>query len=283
VHGAAETGNGGRLQVVAECPTRGGPNPFEPALASLRALLLQDADPDTQAWWDRYVKESAPFMGLKMSTTRKRVQEWHEARVAGWLDPDQQVDLALALFGGTFTEEKLAGTLFLAEILLPTSVIVCQRDLARFAELFAEGRIADWNVCDWFCVKVLGPLIQRYGVPCAREISAWRSAENLWQARASAVAFVRVADELAYRAMIEASCRDLIRREERFAQTAVGCVLREVSKHDDDFVRHFVSEHLSSFSAESLGNATKSLGKDERKHYRRLLKEAQAAGKAPGG
>ena len=51
---------------------------------------------------------------------------------------------------------------------------------------------ACWNVCDWFCVKVLGSLVEMEGEACARAIAGWRRAENLWQRRAAGVAFVNL-------------------------------------------------------------------------------------------
>jgi 3-methyladenine DNA glycosylase AlkD len=236
--------------------------------------LFRQSDAKTRDWWTGYVKDSAPFLGVKMSAIRAALHLWHEEHIAAKVALAQQMDVALALFGGDYSEEKLAGTLFLAELLLPVGAIVFDRDLARFAHLFEAGLIYDWNVCDWFCAKVLGPLIQREGTPCASKIAKWRSAQNVWQARASVVAFVKVADEPDHRALIEASCRTLIRREERFAKTAVGWVLREVSKQDVGFVKQFVDEHHPLFSRESLDNAIKYLDPSERKRYRKLLKEA---------
>lgn len=232
-------------------------------LSRLRARLLERADPAVKVWWEGYVKDSAHFLGVKMPEIRRLLHAWHREEAAA-LAPDEQLDRALALIGQAHTEEKLAGMILLQEILLPAGAIDGRRDLKRFERLFTAGHLADWNVCDWFCVKVLGPLIAREGEPCARAISAWREAENLWQARASAVAFVRVADERAYHPLIAASCTSLIRREERFAKTAVGWILRDVSKQDRDLVLGFVDRHLASFSIESLRNALKYLGPQDK-------------------
>ncbi len=47
------------------------------------------------------------------------------------------------------TEDKLAGVLFLQEILLPALALNCHSDLPRFGRLFDGEHIRDWNVCDW--------------------------------------------------------------------------------------------------------------------------------------
>ncbi|UCH80821.1 MAG: DNA alkylation repair protein [Nitrospiraceae bacterium] len=101
----------------------------------------------------------------------------------------------------------------------------------------------------------------------------WRTAENLWQARASLVAFVKVADNSIYYPAIQTSCQILITRKERFAKTAVGWILRDISKHNESFVQHFIDENIKTFSTESLKNAIKYFSKDIKNQYVKILKE----------
>jgi 3-methyladenine DNA glycosylase AlkD len=236
--------------------------------------LQEHADAKTKAWWENYVKGSAPFLGVKMPLIRRIVHQWHREHVAGRFESGRQVALALALFEGAYTEDKLAGTLFLQEILLPAGALSWQRDVDRFALLFDRGLIYDWNACDWFCVKVLGPLIEDSGPACADQIASWRSATNLWRARASLVAFVPLANDSEYYPAVETSCVTLIARPERFAKTAVGWILREISRHDQPFVRQVLESNIQDFSTESLKNATRYLAKGEQGRYRELLKSA---------
>lgn len=74
-----------------------------------------------------------------------------------------------------------------------------------------------------------------------------------------------------YYAMIEESCRTLIRREERFAKTSVGWILRDISRHDEPFVRRVVAEQIAYFSAESAKNATKYFAKEEQRDFLRRI------------
>lgn len=139
---------------------------------SLLDQLQERSDPKAKSWWEGYVKGSAPFLGVKMADIRTILHQWHDTYIAGNLNPEQQVDLAVHLFKGRYSEEKLAGTLFLQEILLPIGAVNCSRELKRFAGLYTNGFIYDWNICDWFCVKVLGPLIIREEASCANRIFA---------------------------------------------------------------------------------------------------------------
>jgi hypothetical protein len=65
----------------------------------------------------------------------------------------------------------ISTTTVLKEILLPAGVLDCDPDLPRFARLFDRGHTCDWGTCDWFCVKVLGPLVEQQAEACARAIS----------------------------------------------------------------------------------------------------------------
>jgi 3-methyladenine DNA glycosylase AlkD len=176
----------------------------------------------------------------------------------------QQKELALMLLEEDYTEDQLAGVLFLQEILLQEGVLDWRSDLPRFARLFDQGYIRDWNVCDWFCVKVLGPLAERQGEVCARAISEWREADSLWQRRASVVAFVNLASKgdrnfPGFTEMVLENCTHLLESRERFVQTGVGWILRELSRSDQGRVVGFVEANLDRFSREGLKNATKYL------------------------
>ncbi len=219
----------------------------------------------TREWWTKYLRGAASFRGVKMGDVRAAVHAWfEEERLGERLSVAQQKDLALALLQEEYTEDKLAGVLFLREILLPAGALDWRTDLPRFARLFDEGYIRDWSVCDWFCVKVLGPLVEEQGEACARAISGWREADSVWQRRSSVVAFVNLASEgdqnfPGFTEMVLDNCSHLLGSEERFAQTGVGWVLRELSRSDEDRVTGFVEANLERFSREGLKNATKYL------------------------
>jgi 3-methyladenine DNA glycosylase AlkD len=231
------------------------------AIARLQSRLDEAASPKTKDWWERYLKGAIAFRGVKMGDVRAAVHAWFETeRVSESLSRREQVDLALSLFLLSYAEDKIAGILYLQEILLPAGAIDWRVDLPRFAQLFDEGWIADWNTCDWFCVKVLGPLAQREGEACARAIAAWRSAENLWRHRASAVAFVNLAKKgesnfSGFTEMLLESCATLVQRTERFAQTGAGWVLRELSAADRGAVVDFVRAYREEFSKEAFDRA----------------------------
>jgi 3-methyladenine DNA glycosylase AlkD len=242
--------------------------PSAPAFGSLidrlQLRLNASATAATREWWTKYLRGAASFRGVKMEDIRTAVHAWFmEEQLGEYLSLGQQKNLALMLLEEAHTEDKLAGVLFLQEILLPEGALQWRSELPRFARLFDEGYIRDWSICDWFCVKVLGPLIEQQGESCARAIAAqWRDAESVWQRRASVVAFANLARKgdqnfPGFTEMVLDNCSHLLGSQERFVQTGVGWVLRELSRSDQARVMGFVEANLDRFSREALKNATK--------------------------
>jgi 3-methyladenine DNA glycosylase AlkD len=247
------------------------PTPTHASLiGELQAMLDAVAAPTTKAWWEKYMRYTISFRGVGIPEIRKQLAQWRGMFGIDTWDILDQLSIALQCFDSSVAEDKLAGILFLQEYLY--NQLEWQPALEQYADLFARDLIFDWNTCDWFCVRVLGPTIAHNGTPCAEAIAAWHQAGNLWQARSSVVAFVPIAAEEHYDPLIYASCRTLIQREERFAKTAVGWILRDLSRHAPADVRAFVEDQLHHFSPESLRNALKYFAEEERKAYVGQLK-----------
>ncbi len=232
-------------------------------------VLQAAATEQTKQWWERYMKGVISFRGVGIPANRELLKQWRTASNIDRWPVEEQLDLALAFFGEPLAEDKLAGILFIQNYLykrLPWEIM-----LTRFEEIYRHKLIFDWNICDWFCVRVLGPMIRENGPVCARKLLSWKDAPYLWQARSSLVPFITVAHDSRYYPLIREACGVLIRREERFAKTAVGWVLRDISKHDTIFTQSFVREYISFFSRESLDNALKYFDKEFRNIYRKQL------------
>ena len=229
-------------------------------IAPLQSRLAAAASPSTKQWWERYLKGAIEFRGVPMAGIRSALHDWLAADGA----PEPSVGLAGALIREPVAEDKLAGILLLQEVLVPAGALNCDGDLGALAGLFDEGAIADWNTCDWFCVRVLGPLANRNGEPCARAIAGWSGAANVWRSRAAGVAFVNLAPAgdanfPGFTEMLLAACEQNVGRPESFAQTGVGWVLRELSRAEPDRVAGFVRRHQEKMSREAIRSAVRKL------------------------
>jgi 3-methyladenine DNA glycosylase AlkD len=213
----------------------------------------------TRDFWERYLRGAVPFRGAPMNAIRAALHAWWRAHALDDLPLARRKRLAFALLRERHGEDKLAGIVALAEILLPH---LARADLAALADLFDRGHLADWNTCDWLCVKVLGPFIAVAATPDerlrrAKAITAWRRAADPWRRRAAAVGrgprardghppFPGFAD------LALAACEPLARSPERFHQTAAAWLVRELHRSEPARARAFLAEHASHLSAEAL-------------------------------
>ncbi len=60
-----------------------------------------------------------------------------------------------------------------------------QRADPKTKDLFDAGFICDWNTCDWFCVKVLGPLAEQQDEGCAQAICRLAGCKDVFEAGVS--------------------------------------------------------------------------------------------------
>ncbi len=254
---------------------------FTALITKHQEALAQAASARTKQWWESYLKGVIPFRGVGIPQNRELLAHWRTANQIDTWPVEQQFELALAFFEQPFAEDKLAGILYIQNYLYDK--LPWDAQLEKYDTVYQRKLIFDWNICDWFCVRVLGALIKKHGIECARAIAGWRDAGYVWQARSSLVPFVNLAAERDFRPFIEAASIALIKREERFAKTAVGWILREIFKHDAPFVFSFIDTHLASFSKESLTNALKYCDPDTRKTYQQALRAQRAASSASAG
>ena len=233
---------------------------------NLQLRLNKVASKKTRDWWERYIKHNTIFRGVGIPQIREEIKKWHKQEQIIKLPLEDQLNLALSFFAENHAEDKLAGVLLLQDYLYDKfdwKILI-----PKFENLFKNNYIYDWNVCDWFCVRVLGPMIKENGLPCAEAITKWNTSKNVWQARSSLVAFANYTKHSEYKLLMLGSCSKLIRREERFAKTAVGWILRELSKTDKKAVMAFIEKHARYFSKESLENGIKKLSLSEKEELR---------------
>ncbi len=206
-------------------------------------------------WWNNYLKDKISFMGLGIPEIRKVLLSLNRTNALEELPMNQQVSLVKGLMKGHFAEQKLAAVLYMQLFWLGK-----QRPsflLNLIADWFDEQYIFDWNTTDWLSVKILAPLVDSGEKRVIWTLKKWNRDPYLWKARASLVPFAQVAAITGYTREIEHFSDILIRRKERFAKTAVGWVLREYSKVDEEFVLDFLSRHVKYTTAEVKRNALK--------------------------
>ena len=217
--------------------------------------LKQTGRSDKADWWNRYLKGSIPFIGAGIPEIRKILLARNRSEGLDQLPMNKQVGLVNRLIKGRFAEEKLAAILYIQLFWLGKLKDTFLLNL--ISDWFDERYIYDWNTTDWLSVKILGPMIDSEDPQVMWILKRWNRDPYLWKARASLVPFALSRDIQNHQRDIGRFCDVLIRRQERFAKTAVGWVLREYSKKDPEFVLTFLSKHVKYTPAEVKRNALK--------------------------
>jgi 3-methyladenine DNA glycosylase AlkD len=220
--------------------------------------------PQKADWWNSYMKGEIQFVGTSIPEIRKLLLEQNRNKGLNQLPMNQQVSLVNGLMRSKLAEHKLAAILYIQLFWLgdqKTSFLI-----GLISDWFDDRHIYDWNTTDWLSVKVLTPLLDSGDEKVIWALKRWNRDSYLWKARASLVPFANSKRLAEHSVHVRRFSDMLIRREERFAKSAVAWVLREYSKLDEEFVIDFLSRHVKHTTWEVKRNALK--------YYRQKLKQS---------
>lgn len=207
-------------------------------------------------WLENYVKYNIKSLGLGIPEIRTVMQDFERSTGLSTQKTSYQVAFLNDLMKNEYTEPKLAAILF---VQLYWKADKIRDTLKLISQWFDQSWISDWNVCDWLCVRILTPLLDIDPKTTITVLIQWNKSPNLWKARASLVPFAQAKTISQHTRTIAFLGEVLIKRDERFCKTAVGWVLREASKTDQNMVKEFVEKYRQYFSKESMANALKYL------------------------
>lgn len=211
---------------------------------------------DKAAWLENYVKHEIRSLGVGIPEIREIVKNTENDFLLTQESIPVQIQVLNELMKDEYTESKLASIIYLQ---LYWKEAESQVILELISEWFENKWINDWNVCDWLCVRLISPLVDKDPDNTIRELSKWNSDKYLWKARASLVPFAECKSSSRHGKTILSFSELLIKREERFCKTAVGWVMRQFSKADSEFVTGFLEKHKNWLTKEVINNATKYL------------------------
>lgn len=222
----------------------------------IQANLLKSKNVKKAKWLENYVKHNIKSLGVGIPKIRLIIQRVYKQNDLKALSLVEHKTILDQLMKQDFAEEKLAAILY-AQIFLKDTDPKFQ--LSMISNWFDKKWIYDWNVCDWMCVRLLSPLVDNYFKHTIAELKKWNKDNYLWKARASLVPFAQCRSLNDHLSIVEKFCSVLIVREERFCKTAVGWVLREISKFNKKFVVDFLEATKQYLTPEVINNAKKIL------------------------
>lgn len=216
--------------------------------------LKKHHDAKKATWLENYVKHDIKSRGVGIPQIRSIVQSVYKQNKLNELSPADQKKFLDELMKQNYTEDKLAAIIYVQLYLKDADV---KFQLSMISNWFDKRWIYDWNVCDWLCVRLLSPLVDKYPKQTTAELIKWNKNNYLWKARASLVPFAQCKTLKEHTGLVDSFSIVLIKREERFCKTAAGWVLREISKSDKNYVEKFLEVHRQFVTQEVIKNAQK--------------------------
>jgi 3-methyladenine DNA glycosylase AlkD len=145
-------------------------------------------------------------------------------------------------------------------------------DVAAFGTLLECGIISDLRVIDKLALDVLGALLERAAgrAEIVRELAGWRTSASMGQRRAACVAFTVIAPQgdHALDGFVDVAltlCSACVWSIEPLDQTAVGWLLRELSRPEPSRVEAFVRRHARFMSRDCIREAIDQLSADRKR------------------
>ena len=226
------------------------------ALRIIEAIRVK-RNAEKALWLENYVKHNVKSFGVGIPEIREIIKQFENDTQFKKVSIKSQIEFLNDLMKEEYTEPKLAAILFVQLYWGKENV---DEVLKISADWFDNEWIDDWNVCDWLCVRLLTPSLDKDPELAVSAFSEWNKSQNLWKARASLVPFAQSKNIQNHTGIILQFSSELIKRPERFCKTSVGWVLREYSKVDTKFVTDFLENHKDWTTKEVIKNATKYFG-----------------------
>jgi 3-methyladenine DNA glycosylase AlkD len=251
------------------------------ALAVARAFtssLKKQADPTYAASKSKYFKNVCEFHGLKQKVVEDTLKA-HLSSFQALYENEGRAgihELCKTLLSSTNQEEKCSAPWIMKAVLDKKPSKLGLEDVVFLGkEIFEANHAYDWGTVDTLCGKVIHFALINDGdnsqSGVSKMLKSWSHSQfaNLWQQRASCVAFVKLARHGRHTDAIMSIVENCVKNPERFVQLGAGWVLRELWLAEPQLVVNFITGHYTYFSREGLRYA---IEKMDRPLQQRLLK-----------
>jgi 3-methyladenine DNA glycosylase AlkD len=230
---------------------------FEPEAAALAvAEALRAVGTAERAVQEkRYLKSELEFFGVTVPEMRRVVT----GAVRGYpgLDGAGMVAWAVALWGEPVHDRRMAAV----EILTLAAPRLGAGELAVVERLVRES--GTWALVDGLAGNVAGEIALR-DPRSWPVIDRWAVDADFWVRRSALLALLRgIRTGRPDLPRFTRYAQPLLAEREFFIRKAIGWVLREISKHDPDWVARWTETHLSEMSGVTFREAVRRLPTDE--------------------
>lgn len=201
-------------------------------VSDIRSALRDAADPALAPGQQTYMKSAMPFLGVRVPEVRRQVAEIARAEKDAWT----LRDAALTLWREAgHREERYA-----AQALMALPPLRGRFDMLDVHEEMVRTG-AWWDHVDEVAHR-LAELLDVHPAEMGVELRVWSGDEDFWMRRVAIISQLGRRDRID-RALLSDAIEQNITDREFFIRKAIGWALRDLGKHDADWVRTFVASH----------------------------------------
>jgi 3-methyladenine DNA glycosylase AlkD len=227
---------------------------MDPVIQHIRNDLKEQADPATQASFQRFFKEEVKYYGVKVPTANKIAQKyWNDIKSR---DKTEIFSLCEELYKSGYCEEMFVVSSWVPHLKKQYEA----KDIDVFRH-WIDTYITNWASCDGFCNHTMGAFIEQYPEYCD-ELKRWTRSENRWMRRAAAVSLIVPAKHGKF--LKEAmEIADLLRTDrDDMVQKGYGWLLKEASRKHQKAVFDYVMKNKKEMPRTALRYAIELMPKE---------------------
>jgi 3-methyladenine DNA glycosylase AlkD len=198
------------------------------------ALLQANADEKQAVPMQNYMRNLFPFLGIPSPKRRELTKDLLKtSRKTAW-------EVVLSAVEKLWKMPEREFQYLAIDMLVANLKRLKKKDLHKLEHLISTK--SWWDTVDLLAGKVTGKYFMLFPEEMKKKTSAWSGSDNMWLQRSS-ILFQLGYKQRTNEKLLSEYILQHAGSKEFFLQKAIGWALREYSKNNPEFVRHFIENH----------------------------------------
>ncbi|MGG0719010.1 DNA alkylation repair protein [Robertmurraya massiliosenegalensis] len=200
-------------------------------VVELEKLFEKNRNEEHAGPMEKYMRDQFPYLGIKTPERKVLLKEFFQT--SGILNKPLQQDFILSLWEKDAREYQYAALFYLEKMVKKLQ----RSDLELLENLITTK--SWWDTVDTIAPKLVGYIATKYPEVIPDKIEQWAISDDIWLRR-TAILFQLKYKERTNEELLSRYIKENAQEKEFFIRKAIGWALREYSKTNPQFVRHFI-------------------------------------------
>lgn len=196
-------------------------------------IFKENRNEENAVYMKKYMKDKFDFLGIKSSKRKELQKEFFK-------DIDKKSPIDKTLVNNLWSENYREYQYLAIDYLIKKKKKLAKEDILFIKELITNK--SWWDSVDLIASHLLGEICKLYPELVDEYIIDWSKGENLWIRRST------ILYQLKYKENVDTNILERVIRNNKedndfFIRKAIGCMLREYSKTNKEWVKVFISKN----------------------------------------